>query len=203
MDMAQQPKQTLQSRSEQTLQRILKACDELISQKSFEQISMQEIAKTAGVSVGNLYNRFEDKDALVDYVLVSHQQRAMTGVAAQLADQPADLPLQQRFEVVAEAIAAGVAPLAPIFATMAARQARGADISTAAHTNSDALIDLMTDWVLQHSPELDGTRCRFAVASIAFSLQYNVMFGTPERLFGDNLINELSNQAYTYAITTS
>jgi AcrR family transcriptional regulator len=48
----------LQARSQETLNRIEAACQALLEEKSFKQISMNTIAKRAGISLGNLYNRF-------------------------------------------------------------------------------------------------------------------------------------------------
>lgn len=45
---------------------ILDAFEKLVVQYGMDRTTMQEIAKTAGVSVGTLYNEYRDKDALID-----------------------------------------------------------------------------------------------------------------------------------------
>jgi len=67
----------VQARSQRTQRRILEATEELLAERLFEQVSVQEIAARAGVSVGALYARFASKAALVPclqerYTLASH-----------------------------------------------------------------------------------------------------------------------------------
>ena len=197
---AKQPKATRQQRSEKTLQSILRACDKLLARKSFEQISMQEIARTAGVSVGNVYNRFEDKEALVDYVLLTHQQAVLSQVDHELSQLPSDIALRQKFHATANVIADAIASRGPIFGSLAARHARGMNVSSAAQGNSDLLVDKVTAWLMANEAKADEQRCRFAVATITFSLQFDVIFGTAKRLFGDTLTQQLGDQAYQYVI---
>jgi AcrR family transcriptional regulator len=54
-----------QKRSRETHERILKAAEALLNKKDFEQISIAEIASEANISVGNFYNRFADKTAML------------------------------------------------------------------------------------------------------------------------------------------
>ena len=57
--------QAKQARSQQTQRKIILALYELLQNKYFEHISIAELAKFAGVSVGTFYRRFKDKDALL------------------------------------------------------------------------------------------------------------------------------------------
>src|SRR5512147_110378 len=54
-----------QARSERTLQRLLDAAQELIEEKGHAAVSIPEIARRAGSSVGGFYARFRDKDELL------------------------------------------------------------------------------------------------------------------------------------------
>jgi AcrR family transcriptional regulator len=54
-----------QARSRQTQQAILDATERLMKEKPFEKLSVAEITHEAGISVGNFYNRFPDKTALL------------------------------------------------------------------------------------------------------------------------------------------
>ncbi|MEW6778289.1 MAG: helix-turn-helix domain-containing protein [Bdellovibrionota bacterium] len=58
-------KKPRQVRSQQTLDRLLDAAEELIAQKGFENTSVADIAKKAKSSVGAFYSRFHDKDGLL------------------------------------------------------------------------------------------------------------------------------------------
>lgn len=56
-----------QARSERTTARITAAALALLERKSFAELSVAEIARRAGVSVGGFYARFPSKDALLQY----------------------------------------------------------------------------------------------------------------------------------------
>lgn len=187
-----------QARSEQTLQRILEACDRLLAERAFEQISMQDIAREAGVSVGNLYNRFSDKDGLVNHVIASHQQRVLATVAGALEENNDTLSTSARLDIIVREASAAIDRLRPLFASIAARLARGQNVQDNLKSNSSSIVDACTDWLLQGDPALDEDRCRFAVASMLFCLQYNLMFGAADRLFGKRFAAQLSRQAYCY-----
>lgn len=47
-------------------EQILSAAGECFRNRGFKATTMHEIAKRAGMSVGNLYNYFDGKDAIVD-----------------------------------------------------------------------------------------------------------------------------------------
>jgi AcrR family transcriptional regulator len=54
-----------QARSERTLQRLLDAAQQLIAEKGHQAVSVPDIARRAGSSVGGFYARFRDKDELL------------------------------------------------------------------------------------------------------------------------------------------
>ena len=54
-----------QSRSEQSLRRILDAAERIMERKDFSEMTIQEIAREAHSSVGVFYSRFPDKMALL------------------------------------------------------------------------------------------------------------------------------------------
>jgi AcrR family transcriptional regulator len=54
-----------QSRSQETLDRILDAAESVLEVKAFPEATLAEIMEKAGVTVGAFYRRFPDKDALL------------------------------------------------------------------------------------------------------------------------------------------
>lgn len=54
-----------QSRSQESLERILDAAEQVISEKGFDQATVAEIVRLANSSVGAFYGRFKEKDALL------------------------------------------------------------------------------------------------------------------------------------------
>ena len=57
-----------QARSEQTTQNIVAALERLLGQKTFEQVTMAELAAEAGLSAGAIYRRFKNKEALLPHI---------------------------------------------------------------------------------------------------------------------------------------
>jgi AcrR family transcriptional regulator len=58
-------KPTHQARSQETLERILDAAEEIIGERGFDNATVSEIVRRAKSSVGALYARFNDKDSLL------------------------------------------------------------------------------------------------------------------------------------------
>ena len=54
-----------QARSIKTRQKLMDALEDLLREKDFDSISVPDLARRAGVAVGTVYRRFENKDALV------------------------------------------------------------------------------------------------------------------------------------------
>lgn len=54
-----------QTRSQETLNRILDAAERILDEKSFSETTVAEIMERAGVTVGAFYRRFADKDTLL------------------------------------------------------------------------------------------------------------------------------------------
>ena len=58
-------KPTHQARSQETLERILDAAEEVISERGFDNATVSEIVRRGKSSVGAMYARFNDKDSLL------------------------------------------------------------------------------------------------------------------------------------------
>ncbi len=190
-----------QIRSAQTLDKILRACDALLAQKSFDQISMQEIAAEAGVSVGNLYNRFKDRNALINHVIERRQLVIKETLSLQLGEQ--ELNLQQRLSLLTKVFSETLAPLKHIFVTIAARTNAGIQTDEGAQNNTDEIIEILVDWLMNSVDEITTTHpkedCTFAIASMAYNLQFDLLLKTPTRMFGnEEFLGLLSRQAYCY-----
>ncbi len=76
-----------QVRSQETLDRILEAAEELLLEKPFEAISVTELAKRARSSVGAFYTRFPDKESLLRCVLERFYAQAVTTSQVALAPE--------------------------------------------------------------------------------------------------------------------
>src|SRR6476619_3790713 len=74
-----------QSRSQETLDRILDAAEQVLDAKAFGEATLAEIMERAGVTVGAFYRRFPDKDALLH-----HLDERLFGEVHQMADDVLD-----------------------------------------------------------------------------------------------------------------
>jgi len=73
-----------QARSQETLERILDAAEEVVSEKGFENATVSEIVRRAKSSVGSLYARFNDKESLLAVLHERFCEQAMATTQAVL-----------------------------------------------------------------------------------------------------------------------
>jgi AcrR family transcriptional regulator len=92
-----------QDRSRETLERILAAAEALILERGLENVTVAQIAKRAGSSVGAFYARFPDKESLLRCVFQRFYEQAVATVDTVLAsDRWADASAR---DLVASAMA--------------------------------------------------------------------------------------------------
>src|ERR1700754_2788147 len=86
------PDETHSSRPspESRRQQILDAACERVSQSGFHGASMAEIAKAAGLSVGQIYRYFENKEAIIA-AIVAQDLAEMREKFAEMESRPGDL----------------------------------------------------------------------------------------------------------------
>lgn len=68
-------KPAAQPRAKRTRDKLVAALERLLKQKAFTDISVAEIAGEAGVAVGTVYRRFENKDAFIPVVFDLYRAR--------------------------------------------------------------------------------------------------------------------------------
>ncbi|MDI5963436.1 TetR/AcrR family transcriptional regulator [Streptantibioticus silvisoli] len=73
-----------QARSAATLARVLRAAEEIASSAGLEEMTMTGVAERAGVSVGTIYRRFEDKEQLITALAERMLERREEYVAERL-----------------------------------------------------------------------------------------------------------------------
>ena len=78
-------------------QQILSAAEKLIAEVGFQGLSMQKLAKEAGVAAGTIYRYFDDKDHLIDDVRVLVTQRVADAVQEGVNDSD---PIKQRYRTM-------------------------------------------------------------------------------------------------------
>src|SRR6188472_2566436 len=96
-------RQTLRDRiRETTVQAILSAAEEIFADEGFHAARMGAIAAKAGVSVGTVYNHFEDRDALLGGLLVSHRAELIERIDRAI-EEGASRPLRERLRGIVSA----------------------------------------------------------------------------------------------------
>lgn len=68
-------RQPKQARGRQTAELILDAARRLFCEKGYYDTTANEIARTAGISIGSLYTYFSDKDTILAVLLEQHNQQ--------------------------------------------------------------------------------------------------------------------------------
>lgn len=90
-----------QKRSARSMEALLKAAEELLATRAFEDIGVAEIAKHAGSSVGSFYARFGDKQRLLHELYQRYTGRTLTIVRAGCsAFIPGRLPVPRMADIV-------------------------------------------------------------------------------------------------------
>src|SRR5262245_48599311 len=84
---------------EATSQAILTAAEEVFADEGFHAARMGEIANKAGVSVGTLYNHFEDREAMLAGLLAARRAELIGKLDGTLREAAAQ-PLRARLRAV-------------------------------------------------------------------------------------------------------
>ena len=90
-----------QARSRRTRDQLLAAGFRLVETRDFEAVSVADIAKAAGCSVGAFYFRFADKDAFFR-AMIAHRLAEARGALTDLLGPPGGDPLQVLVSAVVE-----------------------------------------------------------------------------------------------------
>ena len=64
-----------QERSRETRRKLVASCLELVDRRPFDQVTVADIAKGAGVSVGNFYRRFASKEGILPDLYAAYEER--------------------------------------------------------------------------------------------------------------------------------
>lgn len=90
--MSQGARPALQSRSRATRDKLVVSLERCLRKKTFENITVAEIAKEAGLAVGTVYRRFENKDAFIPVLFEIYRSRLdeLHGEAGGIEVDPTD-----------------------------------------------------------------------------------------------------------------
>jgi AcrR family transcriptional regulator len=198
-----------QRRSQQSLERVIEASQQLLQEKGFEGFTIQDVSQRADVSVGAIYARFGNKESLLRAVhkaAMDSLQPEHEAVAA--ADTRPTKPAR---EVIVDA----VHTVAGIFRgnekLLRAFMHLGAVDAEISRRGSESSIDLARQFattVLAHRKEIKHPAPELAV-DVAFRMAYctfarQVMYGpafeSEQAIAWDELVDEVGTACAAYLL---
>jgi AcrR family transcriptional regulator len=78
---------TQQRRSQQTTVALLEAAAAMLHDRSLDELSIEDLCKHVGVTIGAFYGRFESKDAFFSALMSLAARKALAAVRAAVADE--------------------------------------------------------------------------------------------------------------------
>lgn len=79
-----------QGRSRETRERLLDAAEKVFAKKGYDGAKLSDIAEEAGVSVGAVYFRFKDKDALFQAIAETFTQESRARLGEYVLEKPGE-----------------------------------------------------------------------------------------------------------------
>lgn len=194
-----------QRRSAETLADILVATIQVLEEKDLQEISVADIAQRADVSVGTIYTRFADKDALFAYLIVELLKKQVETFRT-LLDESAwtGVSLERRVLYFARLLvaSANMQPGVQRAVTIRTVLGRGA-LTDEERTLCHESRALSEQWLLERRAEIKSQRpeqaVRFALSLAVWGVQNFILFRTdPNGLLGDNLAEEIARAMLAY-----
>lgn len=153
-----------QARSQRTMENILDAAERILLERGLEAVTIPEVVKAAGSSVGAFYTRFPDKRALLETVHQRACERTLANTEALLD------PARWADASVRDLVGAGVKLAVEVFGSRrnimnAFAEAFAGDVSFAARraTASVAISEKLTALVLSKRAEIGHPHPRRAI----------------------------------------
>ena len=196
--LANSPRTPRQGRSIKTHARILSAVSGLLRDKQFNEISINEIAGHAGVSVGGLYSRFRSKEELLrcfhDEMLTAQRARLVAEFSPTQWNGLGIESIIRRYVEVAIEIFAGNAPLLREIALRS--RAGDSQIRQDAERLNDSVDGAVVELLLLRRDEIDAPdpalAVRIGLLAVSAALREMLLFGErPAGVDDSQLANEM------------
>ena len=196
------PRPPRQKRSEATLARILEAAGRLLAARDIEAVTVEDIAREAGVSVGSLYTRFRSKDELLTHLLDAIQRSQVTELETLLAPERWDgVGLAARLDWLVDALrdSARASP-GLIRAVFGRLLSQSPELSRGPAALNARSVELIAAWLLAAEDGVPAPEPETAAATTTAWLSYSVHmallydFAFPGQ-DGDRVVAELRRAA--------
>lgn len=180
--IAPRPKPALQRRSERTLKAIIDATVELLGTRDLEQLTMADIAKSAGIAVGSIYRRFENREALIGFLLEETLAAQVAELRQMLAEQRwSGVGLADRLDWLVERYQEVATNKPGLLRAILIQFINGTGESAErARARNAETVDLLTDWLLECCADMRGAAeeevVRATICSLAHATQLALLY---------------------------
>ena len=198
----------LQDRSRRTLDKIVRAVEQLLEVRPFDEISVADIIRRARCSTGSFYARFPTKDAVLPYLYARYDADLRPRMAAKLASVDwASLSLRQTVELFVSGMVdmylerRNLLRAAALFAR-ANPEAIGDDIRQRRGAVLDMPARLFARFAdeIAHDDAMEAARIGFFIVASAAreKLLFDAPHGSSTRLTNAQLKTQLARTLYAY-----
>ena len=199
----------LQRRSQESLERVLQAGAELLLDVGYEGFTLQEVSRRSGVSIGSIYARAPNKEALM--LAIYDREMAKVAEANERLRETAQLEdLRGRELIIAlvELMARSTLEHADILRVFMYRALVDPEIWRRGSEGSSNLARAFEEALLEHKKELNHPDPELAI-DVAFRFVYNTLvrrvshgdkFESQRPLSEEDLIRELGEAAADYLL---
>lgn len=141
-----------QARSEETLRQLVRAAERVLRKKSYESAGVAEIAEQAGVTVGAVYFRFANKDALFDYLEDSAFSQVGDRLEQSLQPLSKGDDVESRLARALSTLAAAYVEHRGVARSIIQRARSNKKRESARAKKNRALFDAFGSWLEEHYP---------------------------------------------------
>jgi AcrR family transcriptional regulator len=168
-----------QDRSHQTLERLLRAAEETLRQRSWGQATLSEIAHRAGVTTGAFYARFADKDALLRHLEEASYEALGARVEAALRPLARGERFEERLEALYRTLADHYAEHRGIARALSEESRSDAELGKRRRQRNTAVFARGRRWVMESHAKARAAgeeRVTLALLAAVTTLREQVLF---------------------------
>ena len=190
-----------QDRSKITVEAILTATAQILTQEGYDTASTNRIAERAGVSIGSLYQYFPNKEALVAALVERHSNEMVEMVKSKLKDL-FDAPIAVMFSEIVKACIAAHA-VNPILHKVLEEQVPRVGKLKQIGSAEERITELLRAYLQKHQNQIQPQNLDltvFVLGCTVESLTHTAVIEQPHLLQDEQLEREITNLLLSYLI---